>query len=189
MIRLALIASIAVVSGCASFVAVDPSAPIKLGSGEGFVILHIDTNVELETIRGVFTELASNVPIGESAWMIRTSAGNYEWDALKFRDKFGDLWLYDLSDVPDANFTVEAQKVNYAGQILIRVDWREQSLYAEHRNRSAQVYRLLRESHANILESYPLRYGGKSRHDFLEFLTPHVSSKANSTVKAKGGER
>ena len=88
-VLLVSLVSIVLGSGCASFLIVDPSAPNTLGWNEGFVIIHIETDVELETIGSDTIEFAANVPVGESAWIVRTRAGSYSWNSFEVLDRSG----------------------------------------------------------------------------------------------------
>ena len=183
----AIAAILCVGLGCVSpVVPIDPGQPVSLGEGEGLVVLHIDTDVKISLLRGSTLNpvpFAEDVPVGESIWMVRMQKGDYAWRRIEIEDREGTRRRYSIDSGPKYRFDVEAGVVNYAGELRVRLRTEDDTLFIDRRDRSGYALRRLRDSHASILAHHDLRYGGRTRHDFLAYFT-RARSAARGGVEA-----
>lgn len=160
--------------GCASLARVDPDETISLDEGEGLVVLHVDTDVEVRRLSGGTlgsVTFAESLPVGESIWMARMAEGEYAWSHVEIEISEGRRFVYELGPGASYRFTVEAGKINYPGQLSVRLSEDDATLRADRRDRSGYAIRWLRETHESLLARLPARYAGPTRHDFLEYFT------------------
>jgi len=100
-------------------------------------------------------------------------AGNYRWTAIEVPSATGDFY-YRFRMRPDSDwrFKVEAGRINYPGQIIVkgnqRVLSRSRTLWAWTKNRPALALERIRATYPMLLAQYPLANGRSERDDFLE---------------------
>jgi hypothetical protein len=162
--------------GCAPFVApIDVSAPIELSPKEALLIIHIDTEVALERLWLNSRPFAQSLPKGRHAWIVRVREGNYRWRRIEIGSRARNRLDYQLGSDEELSFNVEAGKINYPGELVIRSSPEARqgstSLIVRNRNHSAMMVRQMRDSFDSILRSFPLHYAGSSGDGFLEYYT------------------
>ncbi len=165
--------------GCASVAPVDPAQSVSLGDEEGLVVLHFDTDVAIRSLRGGGFDpitFAEEVPRGVSIRMIRVEAGYYGWHRIEIEGPEGDRYVYTLPSEPRYRFHVKPGTINYPGQLRIRLRPSDHVLFHDQLDRSGQVISLLRAAYGELFERYGARYGGRTRHDFLESYTRAASA-------------
>jgi hypothetical protein len=175
------------VTGCATLRALDPGGPVSLGRSEGILVVHIRTQVALDSIKvaGVAAHrIGGGLKQGEYLWFLAATAGNYRWIGLE--KKIGPYTYRWALDGPDAewNFTIEPGKINYPGVFVVEGKEGSPALRIHTINQAAIAFAELRQGHPALLERFPMRYAGSRRDDFLDYYLE--ARRANSKDKAAG---
>lgn len=168
--------------GCAThrMEVVFPGVAIELGENEGLLILHVDTDVELERVSLRSDVVATDLPAGDHLWIVRMPAKRFSWQRISFGKEAGrrrDVLVTRLEGVDDDEFEFDvlAGHINYPGTLIVRSTsvpgWQRGWVWIRNRNHSAMAIRALLKSHPRLLESMPIRYGGTSGDEFLQFYT------------------
>jgi hypothetical protein len=172
-----------VLSGCAihRIEVVEPGTSVELGEDEGLLIVHIDTDVMLERVSIRTGTIATDLPEGQHLWIVRTRAGNLGWRKVDFGKELGRrayIFVEQMNGTNDEEFTfdIEAGSINYPGSLIVRTHKSIPGLHrrwvsVRNRNHSAMAIRRLLHGHSALLGSLPIRYGGSSGDQFLEFYT------------------
>jgi hypothetical protein len=161
--------------GCAvsRIVPIDASGPIELAPDEALLIIHIDTEVALESLVLNSRPVAWSLGKGRHIWMIRVREGRYHWKRIETRNDRRRRLKYQLDPDEELGFEVKAGKINYPGELSIRSGspswWGGGTLIVRNRNHSAMAVRELRGAYDALLRSLPLHYAGASGDGFLEF--------------------
>lgn len=169
-------------TGCASGppTAVPPGPGQTLAKDEGFVVVHVDTELKLERLEANGRPIALDLHPGRHLWLVRMKAGRQRWTAVKFEvQPENDSPIRPRSkgvlNEQEFEFDVEAGAVNYPGEIIVRMripEWgANMGVSVRNRNHSAIAIRELMKSHPALLADHPLRYAGKSGDEFLQFYT------------------
>lgn len=158
---------------------INAGAPLEMAAGEGILIVQIDTDLPLASVDLRSGRVATNLPSGQHLWLVRAKAGSDEWARFKVDVGGGSTQSVSVgrADVrfdDEFEFDVEAGKVNYPGELIVRsAGWsgNTQRLRVRNRNHSAMAVRRLRKRHGAELDQLPLRYGGRSEDEFLSYYT------------------
>jgi hypothetical protein len=161
-------------SGCSTGIApLGPTSPLQLEHDQGLLILHVDSDVPIETLRLDRGVAARSVARGEHVWIVRAAAGRYRWTGVQVGAQAGRAERHRLPSEDEFRFAVEAGKINYPGALIIRSPQSSRSvsgnLRIRNRNHAAMAIRELLADHASLLESLPLHYAGLSGDRFLEY--------------------
>jgi hypothetical protein len=178
------------VLGCAPLVVpIDASAPIELAPSEALLIIHIDTEIALERLWLNSRPFAQSLGKGRFAWMVRVRSGSYRWQRIELGSQTRNRLKYQLGSDEELSFEVQAGKINYPGELVIRSGpealWGNQTLIVRNRNHSAMMVREMRDSYDSILRSLPLHYAGPSGDGFLEYYT---RNRERSAAESNGAE-
>jgi len=167
--------------GCAAnrVVRVVPGEPIELAADEAFLIVHIDTDVDLMGVKMHTGSVARELPKGEHLWIVRVRGGEGRWRRVDFGREYGrrahaDLDTWTAARRGEFLFEIDPGVINYPGSLVVRTEIypgvkNGNRVEVRHRNRSAMAIRHLLDTHAEFLASLPLHYGGSSGDGFLEF--------------------
>jgi dienelactone hydrolase len=173
--RLLLAALLAGASACATapLRPVAPGAPVELAADEGLLVVHIDTAVPLERVSLDRAVASGALPSGRHVWLVRLPVGRYRWAQISFGSQAGSAQVYRFEPGDeDVRFDVEAGKINYPGELVIRAHPMARSvrgaIQVRNRNHSARAVRELGKVAREILSAFPLRHAGPSRDGFLE---------------------
>ncbi len=176
--------------GCAAslIVPIDASGPIELAPNEALLIVHIDTEVALERLVLNNRSVARSLAEGRHVWMVRVPVGSYSWKRIEIGKQLRYREKYRLESDEEMSFEVEAGKINYPGELVVRrspqSSWRNRILIVRNRNHSAMVVRDLKGSHDALLSSFPLHYAGSSGDGFLEY---YMKQRYQSATESNGG--
>ncbi|MEJ1095121.1 MULTISPECIES: S9 family peptidase [unclassified Pseudoxanthomonas] len=162
---------------------IDPGEIPELAPDEGLVLVAVDTDVDLYSVRvrkdgkafgaGVMNDLK----IGRSFRLYVAPAGVYEWREVQLI--FG--LRYALSDDPEFKFKVEPGKISYAGDLLFRpiTVWRATVAMS---NRGLAAMDWLEQQHPVLHAKYPFAYVGRYPDPFPEFYRQARSKYPASTA-------
>jgi hypothetical protein len=163
------------ISGCAvsAILPIDASAPIELAPNEALLIVHIDTDVALESLILNNRPVARSLGKGRHVWMVRVPEGSYRWKRVEIGSGRRRNPWFELESDEELRFEVKAGKINYPGELAIRsgpLSWGDNgTLIVRNRNHSAMAVRELRGPYDAVLRSFPLHYAGLSGDGFLEY--------------------
>lgn len=161
--------------GCAAslIVPIDASGPVELAPNEALLIVHIDTEVALARVILNNRSVARSLAEGRHVWMVRVPVGSYSWKRIEIGNQLRHRVKYRLDPDEEMSFEVEAGKINYPGELVIRSSplssWQDIILIVRNRNHSAKAVRDLRGSYDALLSSLPLHYAGSSGDGFLAY--------------------
>ncbi|MCA9504403.1 MAG: hypothetical protein KC616_15035 [Myxococcales bacterium] len=164
---------------------------LVLAEDEGLFVVHVDSEVPIERLLLSDREIASNLPIGRHLFVVRLPAGSYEWTRIELRGDDGRLVLHDPRRIDlenDREFEVEirAGHLSYAGELLVAKILASGSygwMSLRNRNHSAMAVRSLLETSPDLIDRFPLHYGGSSGDGFLEHY-----SRERRRVRAASGD-
>ncbi|MEZ4334064.1 MAG: hypothetical protein R3F35_20120 [Myxococcota bacterium] len=163
-----------------------PFAP--LGPSEGFLVVHVETDVAIERLHADSRLIGQALPPGEHLWLVRMKAGRHRWSRIRLVSQAGGESgrrpeSKGVLNEQEFTFDVEAGAINYPGaivvakfdpgRVLIGIPWWSILTHAEIRNRnhSAMALRSLAKTHPALLAAHPIRYAGRSGDRFLQFYT------------------
>lgn len=143
---------------------------IALNSGEGLLLLAVDSNVPLRSVRlnreGKMFAAGGwrQIDAGRTHRLFVVPAGRYQWrDAVVF---YGGRFA--LSDDPEFGFDVAPGKITYPGDLLFRQSgWLRARILVYNRGLLASDW--LRENHPALEPDMHLAYSGHYPDPFLEF--------------------
>lgn len=175
-----------------------PTGGEPLGADEGLLVIHVETNVPIESIEASGLRTRSRLSIGTHLWIVRAGAGQYRWDQIMIPPSVGYSGVLDLSNFrvrrkvkdwvwdDEFAFDVEAGKINYPGQLIVLSEEHARSVgrgySVRNRNHSAMAIRTLLETHGELIQSLPVRYSGSGDDAFLDYYTRmRDASKKEST--------
>ena len=145
--------------------------PVELRDGEALLVLHVYTEVPLESIRLGGHRYRTFLLPGSHVVLFAGPPGR-----RRFERVWSGLYSWDVRDQPEGGeFEVRAGQVNYPGMLLVeqvgpRDAWSDGWLGFRFANRSMMVRSELERRYPGLLERYALRYTGPGRDRFLEEL-------------------
>jgi hypothetical protein len=162
-------------SGCVS-VKDDASLPPEtITADQGMVALVIDSNVSFQRLKfkrpgDVFeTVAAMNVPSGRSVRFISLPPGSYYWDRLEFETSYNFSHYVDFKDgAENLKFTVQAGKISYPGDVLIRRT-NSGNYEVKELDHAAMLLSDINEQEKDLIARYGVVYTGKGRDKFYEY--------------------
>ncbi len=165
-----------VLLGCAPLQPIDSGRPVELSSEQGLLIVDIDTELPIRLLRMTSASPLRDIEQGRHVWMVRLRAGDYRWRELRI-DRSGIRGppvRYEIPRDEEYDFSVEAGKINYPGQLSIRrarvtYGYWGPDLIIRNRNRLGMALRALRATHEQRLHEHPLTRSGRSEDLFLEY--------------------
>jgi len=186
-----LIAAIAL-TACTTFRPIDPDQSFRLSLREGLLVLDIDTEISLEIARTSLGRL-EDVEKGRHVRIFRVSSGRHSWREIRI-DAPGPgraYYRYMIDRDPEFEFEIEAGKLNYPGQFVVR-RYRGPSRFSNtllirNVNRAGMTLRALRKSFSSILQKFKLVYAGESEDGFLEHYSRVVEELAKAVPDVEEG--
>jgi hypothetical protein len=183
---ISLLFALLLAMGCASARLIAADGPLVLKPNQGILVVHVDSDFPIRRLRfdSVITA-ASDLGTGEYVALAVVPAGDYHWTTIEVPISDG-VYFYRFRMRRDSNwnFKVEAGRINYPGQIIVRGSarslFRNKSLHAWTENRSALALEQLRLTYPTLISQYPLTNGRSERDDFLEHyqrIAPFISPK------------
>jgi len=164
----ALLALLAILAagalGCAS-PGIHPGADVSLGPGEGILVVHSDSDLDISRLRVRPAREVWSQTAGSRLLVLVVPAGAYRWRDLQVEGE-GDSWEFAFPADPRYSFRVLPGTINYGGSFLV-VDQPDR-VFMKVLNRSAAMLALLEREHAELLSLFPIAYTGHVRDDFLE---------------------
>jgi len=119
--------------------------------------------------------------------MVRVREGRYRWKQVEIGSQPRNRMKYLLESDDELIFDVEAGKINYPGELVIRSGglsrWAVGPLNDRNRNHSAMAVRELRDSYGPLLRAFPLHYAGLSGDGFLEY---YMKQRERPSVESNG---
>lgn len=159
-----------------------------MAEDEGWLIVHVDSDVTIESLTSESYELVRNLPAGRHAWIVRARAGRHAWQSLSPGREAGDSAPIRLPDMRrrlrsqadmdraawEAQFKFEVQPgvVNYVGELQLRKQlagqWR---VRIRHLNHAAAGIRALQSRYGDLLDTHQIVYSGPGEDGFLDYYT------------------
>lgn len=146
---------------------VDEGERVALRPGEGLLALSIDTDLDIAAVRlkSIDRPLLGGATIerpraGRTLRMYRLPAGDYQWSRVTLVDRW--RWRSDIALDGDEEFrfSVEAGRVNYPGDLVLRSSLDDRWL-VHVSNRSLPVIDWLRRHHPSTWEALPFAFAGR----------------------------
>ncbi|MEO1933971.1 MAG: hypothetical protein ABGX04_04165 [Myxococcales bacterium] len=141
-----------------------------MGPNDGILIVHIDTNVKVESIETSAGTIAKDLAPGEHFSLYVVGEGTYRWNRINRKvqgfDVHWQLWPWRLKR--SDKFTVKRGHLNYLGLLKLRRGEHDFHMYVRPYNQSAVMYRKIEQLHPDLLAKMPIRYAGPERDEFLE---------------------
>ncbi len=149
---------------------VDPGELPKLASNEGLLLVAVDTNIALDSVRvkqdgrWFAADGIKHIAPGYNAKLYVVPAGNYQWAQLitSWNTRF------DFDDKVEYRFTVEPGKITYAGDLVFR-PLGVYSASIQVSNRGLRALDWLEEKHPVLGKQYPFVYSGHYPDPFPDF--------------------
>lgn len=161
---------------------IQPGEPVSLGSGEGLVVIGVDSDqpvkrINLERVGSTFgfPEL-KDLKVGYSLRVLVLPAGEY-----RVNKAFSVPYEWELATLPNARFNVEAGRVNYVGELTLR-GWYYRTLSI--RNNGLQTRWRLDMEYPGLSQRWPWRLGSQWPDDYMALLADAAPEDAKSTVPA-----
>jgi len=162
---------------------VDPGDIPKLDPDEGLLLVGVDTNFDLDSVRvkkdgALFTSgVFRGIKAGQSARLYVVPAGRYSWYELT------TSWIatYTMKDKTEYHFDVVPGKITYAGDLVFRPT----GVYSANilvSNRALRAMDWLETEHPKLARTYDFVYAGHYPDPFPAFYrTERAASTASST--------
>jgi dienelactone hydrolase len=188
-----LLAAILLGSSACAMAPLQPVVPgvrVELAEDEGLVVVQIDTEVPLEQVSLDRAVVSGALPSGSHIWLVRLATGRYRWKRVAFGSRAGvaQVYAFEPGDA-DLRFDVEAGKINYPGELVIRAHPIFRSarggIYIRNRNHSAMAVRALRRIAPDVLSAFPLRHAGPRGDGFLDYYS-RERDRSGKTARADG---
>lgn len=152
---------------------IDPGEVPKLAPGKGFLVVVVDTTSRISSVRvkkqGGVLEAAvlPHIDIGRTLQLYVVDAGEYAWDELNLTTRVMRA-RYALGKDPEYHFQVEAGRINYPGELIVRPRTLEQTGF-HISNRALTVIDWLESQHPSLYRNYPIHFSGLYPDPFPEF--------------------
>ncbi|MBZ0221539.1 MAG: prolyl oligopeptidase family serine peptidase [Dokdonella sp.] len=161
----------------ASTARVRPGAMPELGPDEGLLLVAVDTNLPLNSVRlappgrTIGSLMQNNLPAGVHMDLQVVPAGKWQWQRLRAFDRL----YWDISDDTDYGFEVRAGTLNYPGHLLFR----NQLLSADAGvfNHGLQAIDWMAKEHPAILAKFGMEWIGRYTDPFPAFLDRETRDK------------
>lgn len=144
---------------------VDPGDEPALEADEGLLLVSIDSDVGLASVRfgrhgsSVGTGFLKDIPAGRTSQLYRLPAGRYQWTTVVLVDRWSWVGGFNLADEAEFGFEVKAGRVNYAGDLVYRSSG---SVRAQMRlsNRALLALDWMQAEHPVLGTKLPFLYSG-----------------------------
>jgi hypothetical protein len=177
--------------GCAGVRLIPADGPLALKRDQGILVIHVDSDFPIRRLRfDTGVTAARDLSRGEYLALAVVPAGSYRWATIEVPGRmYGSYYRFRMHRDSDWSFKVEAGRINYSGQVIVKGDkrtlFRSNTLYALTKNRAALALEQIRATYPTLLTQYPLANGRTERDDFLEHyqrLAPFKSSKTSEAL-------
>ena len=149
---------------------VDPGEQPELGASEGFLLVVVDSEIQLDGVymRKDGAMLNSGVlrrtPRGRNLQLMRVPAGTYVWDTVRTPSGMA----YKLKDNPEFRFEVRPGQIVYAGDLSFRsVGFNNAYIHTTNRGLAAMDW--LESAHPDLYRRYPFAFSGHYADPFPAF--------------------
>ena len=153
---------------------IDPGEAPKLRADEGLLLMAVDSNVALATVRisrqGLNLDMRTmrGVGIGQSARLYAVPAGRYRWSSV------GYIGEFKLSNDPEFGFDVKPGVVNYPGDLVFRsTGWLAAMVHVS--NRGLQAMDWLEKQHPVPFRDQRFSYTGHYPDPFPELYRAAIA--------------
>jgi hypothetical protein len=160
--------------GCANTRLIATDGPLALKPDEGILVVHVDSDFHIRRLRfNTRFTAATDLSPGQYVALVVVPAGSYRWTTIEVPvGGPGYYYRFRMRRDSDWSFKVEAGRINYPGQIIVKGTQRSllssKSLYTWTQTRSALALGQIRATYPTLLTQYPLVNGRSVRDDFLE---------------------
>jgi len=153
---------------------VDPGEEPKLAPNEGLLVISVDTDTPVSTMR--FTREGSSlggdalhaVKEGRTRQMYVVPAGRYRWSKITVVNAWYWTGAIELSDSEEFSFEVKPAQISYAGDLVYRSTGGMKAV-VHLSNRSLPIIDWLLSSHPALYSRLPLVYSGYYPDPFPSF--------------------
>jgi len=143
---------------------IKPSTQNKLTDNHGYLLLSVDTSIDLEQLnvsgQKSFHLGAADLTAGTHHILVDLPAGDYQIDSVKLNN----WWRLQLKS-GYWNFKVQAGQISYIGDLQLK------GRLPELENRSSMALQYLEQQHKALLKNYQVRYSGPGDDHYFEFAT------------------
>ena len=154
--RVALVLAGLGLAACASFRTIDPAAvPVALREGEGILIVHVQTDIAIDTLRASGKTVAGPLKPGEHWLAVAAKEGRYRWSDYVRHVGYLRVTHSMYTKREEFAFRVVAGKVSYPGRLEIVGDYGGRVV-----NQPFESLPLLQKHFPELLAHYPIRYTG-----------------------------
>lgn len=170
---------------------VDPGEVPTLAPGEGFLVVVVDTTSRISSVRvkkqGSMLEAAvlPRIEIGRTLQLYIVDAGEYAWDELNLTTSTMRA-RYALGNDPEYHFHVEAGRINYPGELIVRPRTLEQTGF-HISNRALTVIDWMESTHPSLYRDYSIHFSGLYPDPFPEFYRAQRAALPTATVDLNTG--
>jgi acetyl esterase/lipase len=156
----------------------------ELAPDEGYLFLPVQTNTELDYL--ILDHVDSgkrlkfnDVSIGENHALIKLKAGQYYWKRIR---KMVGYYSYSFKfEKHKYQFTVQPGVVNYAGNWMFNMDWKDDGRFSARltvSNKMAYEWLNYRRHFAPLVKGQELVYSGQVRDDYRTYLSGLIDQQA-----------
>jgi dienelactone hydrolase len=162
---------------------VDPGDIPKLDADEGLLLVGVDTNYDLDSVRvkkdgAVFSSgLFRSIKAGQNAKLYVVPAGRYLWYQVA---PFPSL-IYTMKDKDEYHFDVVPGKITYAGDLVVRLTgvYTADMLVS---NRGLRAMDWLEAQHPQLARSYEFVFAGHYPDPFPSFYRKERDSSTTTSA-------
>jgi hypothetical protein len=116
--------------GCANARLIAADGPLALRANQGILVVHIDSDFPIRRLRfDTGVTAASDLSRGEYVALAVVPAGSYRWTTIEvpMAENRDFYYRFRMRRDSDWSFKVEAGRINYPGQVIVKGSARELS--------------------------------------------------------------
>lgn len=169
---------------------IDPGEAPKLAPDEGLLVLVVDTSAYISSVHvrkaghGQIEGVLNRMEGGRNLQLYALKAGEYEWAEVNLYG--GDYHArYSITD-PEYRFKVEAGKLNYGGDLVLRATGFLR-IFMHVSNRSLPVIDWLEAQHPAVYKQHGLSFVGRYPDPFPALYRSARASNAEEPAKLNAG--
>lgn len=164
---------------------VDPGEAPRLGERDGLLVVAIDSNAPLDSVKfrkvgTVFTAgILNGLSKGRTQQLYVVPEGKYRWgDVTVLATSSWRFFLKLRDEDPQFDFEVKAGQITYAGDLVLR------GMHVAVSNRALPVIDWLRAQHSALYAARPFSYSGNYPDPFPEFYRKALADKSDVPEKS-----
>jgi hypothetical protein len=171
---IALLFALLSAAGCAGTRLIVSDGLVALKPDQGILVVHVDSDYPIRKLNFNFRfKAAADLSAGEYVALLVVPAGNYHWTTIDVSSGFFDHYFkFRMRRDRDWSFKVEAGRINYPGQIIVKgsnkTSFGIRVPRAWTKNRPALALEQIRENYPTLITQYQLANGRSERDDFLD---------------------